>query len=331
MLGLAVGSRATSAFMLVPFLAYMWRDGRHSEIRPFMVTVIAVALAAWAPIYWEYELHFLNFYDSKVGHLAVLRLLAKDCLGLLGAAAALIAAAISLPRLARLPGDVFRDKNVMVWALAIAVTGISFARLPHEAAYLIPVYPFALLIMAKYFRPVALAGALAVIVLAGFIDLTAPGEEIRFGELAEARPGQGLLLSNRDTMRKQLDFVRDIEALPPPEQRTVFALGFVYPMFVVRNYEDLDVGVLEKDDDSISQLSDKGKAEDTAKQLTYVWLLDYDDFSDYREKGFRFWYTQDAGRSTAALYNYRLGLVGGQEIDLGRGPSGGSGAARTDR
>jgi hypothetical protein len=220
----------------------------------------------------------------------------------------------------------------MLWVLAIAVTAISFARLPHEAAYLIPVYPFALFIMAKYFRPAALAGALAVMVLAGFIDLTAPGEEIGLTELAEARPGQGLVLSNRDTMEKQIDFTRDLDAeLAKVEQKTIVSLGFVYPIYVVQNYEDLNVGILEKDRDAISQLSDKGKADDRRRPVTYVWLLDYDTFNERRAEEYGFMYTQDAGRSTAALYDYRVGLFGGKEIDLGRGPSGGSGAARTDR
>jgi hypothetical protein len=105
----------------------------------------------------------------------------------------------------------------------------------------------------------------------------------------------------------------------------------VYPIYVVRNYDDLNVGMLEKDKSSISQLSDKGRADDTRREVTYVWLLDYEDFNEFKDQQYLFRYTQDAGRSTAALYDYRLGLYGGSEIDLGRGPSGGSGAARTDR
>jgi hypothetical protein len=331
MLGLAIGSRATSAFMVLPLLAYMWRDGRHSEIRPFVVSAIAVSLAAFAPIYWKYEIGFLNFYDSEVGYKAVLRLLAKDCLGLTGAAAVAVAAALSLPRLLRLPADVFRDKNVMVWALAIAVTGMSFARLPHEAAYLIPIYPFAFFIMARYFRPAALAGTLAVIVLAGFIDLTSPGEEISASALLDARPGRGLVLSNDETMRKQIEFADDVKSIGATSNNTIVALGFVYPIFVVRNYDELNVGKLEEDESAISQLSDKGKAEDPRRGITYVWLLDFDSFSDFREREATFMYTPDAVRSTAALYEYRPGLYGAALIDLGRGPSGGSGAARTDR
>lgn len=330
MLGLAVASRSTAVLLLIPCLIYIWRDGRRAEIRPFVVTVVAVALAAWAPVYWKYDLKFLTFYDSEVGYLSVLRLLAKDCLGLIGAAAVVAAAAASLSRLARLPRDAFADKDVMFQVLAIGVTAASFARLPHEAAYLIPIYPFGLLLMARYFRPMALTGAIAAIVLAGFADLTSPGEEISLSALAHSRPGAGLVLSNRDTMQKQIDFVRDVERLDVPEH-TVVSLGFVYPIFAVRNADNMRVGIQEPDLSSISQLSDKGRTDDVDRQIMYVWLLEFDAFERLRSDGWRFMYTQDAGRSTAALYDYRPGLYGAREIDLGRSPTGGSGAARTDR
>ena len=330
MLGLAVASRSTSLVMLVPLLAYMWRDGRRGETRAFLVATIAVALLAWAPIYWKYELRFINFYDSKVGYLAVLRLLGKDCLGLFGSMAVIAAAAVSLPRLARLPMDAVRDKNVMVWTLAAGVTLLSFSRLPHEAAYLIPVYPFGLFIMARYIRPMALAAAIAVIVLAGFVDLTSPGEEISLSAFTDAKLGQGLVLSNRDTMIKQIDFARDIEELPAPAH-SVVSVGFVYPILAVRNYEKFEIGILEKDKSAISQLSDKGQAKDVERDIVYVWLIDFDDFTMFKAQQYTFRYTQDAGRSIASLYGYRLGFYGDTVIDLGRGPSGGSGAARTDR
>jgi len=332
MLGVAIASRSTSALMFVPMVAYLWRDHRRDEIRTFIVAAVFVALVAWFPIYWTYDLRFLNFYDSEVGYLVVARLLAKDTLGIIGALGVLAAAAFSLPRLARLPGDTLRDKDVMLWILAIGVTLFTFLRLPHEAAYLIPVYPFAFLIMARYFYPVALAGAIAAIVIASVFDFTAPGEEISVGELVELRPGKGLILSNRDTMQAQLDFVEDLEAYDIPDN-TVVATGFVYPMFAVRNFEEMEVGILEKDRSAISQLSDAGKTTEARPggPVIWVWLLDWDQFQEFRAQGFNFMYTQDAGRSQASLYEYRMGLFGGTEIDLGRSPTGGSGTARTDR
>ena len=330
MLGLAISSRSTSVFMLLPLVVYMWRDGQRSEIRAFIVTAIAVSFAAWLPIYWKYGIEFFNFYDSKVDYLNVLRLLGKDTLGLFGAMAVIAAIIISLPRLIHLPADALRDKHLDVWLLAIAVTIIAFSRLPHEAAYLIPVYPFGFLLMAKYFQKWVLAGTVAVIIAAGFVDLTSPGDEINSEAFTNAQLGGGLILSNRDTQQAQRDFVRDIEALDIPDN-TVVSLGFIYPQFAVRNRDDLDIGILEKDESSISQLSDKGKADDISRRITYVWLLDYEEFLKRKALGYSFMYTLDAGRSTAGLYDYRPGLFGATAIDLGRGPSGGAGAARTDR
>ena len=103
---------------------------------------------------------FLRFYDAKVRYLNVLRLLGKDTLGLLGSLAVLVAIVISLPRLIRLPVDFVRDKHVMVWVLVMAIGVAVFLRLPHESAYLIPIYPFGFFIMAKYFQRWVLLGAL---------------------------------------------------------------------------------------------------------------------------------------------------------------------------
>ncbi|MEX0751205.1 MAG: hypothetical protein WD359_10405, partial [Dehalococcoidia bacterium] len=322
--------RSTSALMLVPLLAYMWRDDLKHEIRPFIVAMVAVSLLAWTPGYWRYGPGMLTFYDAKVGYLNVLRLLGKDTLGLFGSMAVIAALVVSLPRLARLPADVVRDKHVMVWVLAIAVTIVAFARLPHEAAYLIPVYPFAFLLMAKYVQKWVLTGAIGVVLLAGWVDLTSPGEEINSEAFTNASIGKGLVLSNRETMLNQIDYVEDIEALDVAND-TVVSLGFIYPQFAVLNRDRLRLDILEKDEDSISQLSDAGKAVAVERNIVYVWLLDWDQFQGFSSQGFAFAHTLDAGRSTAGLYDYRPALLGSRAIDLGRGPSGGAGAARTDR
>jgi hypothetical protein len=175
-----------------------------------------------------------------------------------------------------------------------------------------------------------ITGAIAVVLLAGWVDLTSPGEEINSEAFTNASLGRGLVLSNRETMLNQRDYVEDIEALEIPEN-TVVSLGFIYPQFAVLNRDRLQLGILEEDENSISQLSDKGKAVDEEQRKVYVWLLDWDDFQMYRGEGYGFAHTLDAGRSTAGLYDYRPALLGSIAIDLGRGPSGGAGAARTDR
>jgi len=336
MLGLAIGSRLPSAAMLLPAVVYLWRDGRRSELRDFIVWTVAVPMVAFLPIVWKYGPDFLTFYDAKVGYRTVIRLLAKDSLGLLGAAALGIGVLVSVPRLAKLPGDIVRDKHVMVWSLAIVLYVIVFLRLPHEAAYLLPLYPFAFLLIGKYFKTAVLAGVIGVMLLANFVDLTTKNHEVALSSFKELRLGQGMLLSNRDTMRAQRSFVRDIENTQVANN-SVVVMGFAYPQFAYLNRDRLQLGLLEQDTSAISQLTDKGKAVDTKRLVTYVWLLNYTDFQRYLAQGSSIYYTLDAGRSTQALYNYRPGLydkppaASVKAIDVGQGPSGGRGAADTTR
>ena len=222
------------------------------------------------------------------------------------------------------------DKHVMTWVLAIGAVVFVFSRLPHEAAYLIPLFPFAFLVVGRYFSRWVLAGTIAMMLMASFVDLTTTNHEVSVQSFNDLRLGQGMLLSNRDTQNAQLKYTRDIQNHDLPDN-SVISIGFLYPQFAVLNRNKLKLGILEEDANSISQLTDKGKAEDIAHQRTFVWLLDFSDYEKFKKRNVTFFYTQDAGLSMAALYKYRLGVLGGAVIDLGRTPSGASGAARTDR
>ena len=48
-----------------------------------------------------------------------------------------------------------------------------------------------------------------------------------------------------------------------------------------------------------------------------VWLLEYEDYAKFQQDGEQFFYTLDAGRSTAALYSYRPGVLGARLIEVG--------------
>jgi hypothetical protein len=330
MLGLAIGSRLPSAIMLLPFVVYLVRDDRRHELREFLVWSVVVPMVAFLPIIWTYGAGFLNFYDAKIGVRTVIRLLAKDSVGLLGTAGIGLGVLLSMPRLAKLPRDFLHDKHVMTWVLAIAGVAFVFSRLPHEAAYLIPLFPFAFLLVGRYFSRWVLAGTIAMMLIASFADLTTTNHEVSLVSVTKLRLGQGMLLSNRDTENAQLTYTRDIENHDLPDN-SVISIGFLYPQFAVLNRNRMKLGILVKDTGSISQLTDKGKAEDPVHHRTFVWLLDYTDFEKFKKQGATLLYTQDAGISTAALYGYRPGVLGGKVLDLGRSPSGASGTARTDR
>ena len=341
-LGIAAGFRLTSMFMLPVFLLLLWRLPNRGQRQTFVISAIATTALAFLPVFATYGLQFLNFYDQDVQIEEFIKRLGKDGLGIIGGVAVLFVLLLSIKRLVRFPLDLLRDANVLMWVAAIGVLFASYTRLPHEIAYLIPVFPFGYFLMARYLSRTLLVAALAVIVLAGFIDVTSPDDTvgIEASTFTSARLGKGMLLSDIDTLRNQKEFAEELRELTITHRGiktpATIVVGFIYPELVSLFRDTLDIEVLEEDLSAISQLSDKGHACDPIcgprPTLEYVWLLDFDTFERYQAEGRFIYYTADAARSTFAVYGYRPGYFGAFELQLSReNPSLGAGTAATDR
>ncbi len=342
LLGIAAGFRLTSMFMLPVFLLLIWRMRFRDQGRTFAIAALATTMLVYAPVFMTYGLDFLNFYDQDVHIEEFIKRLGKDGLGIIGGLTVLAALLLSAKRLLRLPGDLLRDANVLVWAVAIGVVFASYTRLPHEIAYLIPVFPFGFFLMARYLSRPLLVTALVVIVAAGFVDLTSPDDTtgISASTFTSARVGKGMLLSDVDTLRNQKEFAEELRKLTVSHRAIVLpavvVVGFIYPELVSLYRDELEIAILEKDESAISQLSDKGRACDPAcnvrPDIEYVWLLEFDEFQHYLDSGRTVYYTDDAARSTYSVYGYRLGYFGALELQLSRdNPSLAAGTASTDR
>ncbi len=207
LIGVTMGFRFQGAIVWLPLAFLAWRSGRKAEVVPMTAAAAGVALLAYSPVLAVYGLDFFNYYDASVGYQDVLRLLGKEALGVIGGLGVLAGVAISLPRLRTLPADLRLDPTLATWVLLIVVYFISFSRLPHEIAYLIPVFPFGFLLMGRYFTRTALAVAVGSILFAGAIDVTTPDQGLGF---TSATIGKGLVLSNAETMSAQRNFVEEI-------------------------------------------------------------------------------------------------------------------------
>jgi hypothetical protein len=287
-----------------------------------------VALLAYAPVLVVYGVDFFNYYDASVGYVDVLRLLGKEALGVFGGLGVLIGLALSLRRLRSLTADLRVDPSLGAWLLLILVYFASFSRLPHEIAYLIPVFPFGFLLMGRYFTRTALGIAVGAILLAGAIDVTTPEDGIN---LTSATLGKGLVLSNAETMSAQHEFVREVIQANVPDGSVVMT-GFIFPQLAVRERDRLETRILQRDYGAISMLSDRGEAVDTTRDLRYVWLLTYETFEALRSQGYSMFMVPDAAGSTAALYDYRPGIFGATFLALEQAaPSIARGTGETDR
>jgi hypothetical protein len=330
-LGVAVGFRLQSFIVWLPFAYYIWRTYKWRDLAPFTLAAGGVAAIAFAPVLAAYGPDFFNYYDAAVGYQDVLRLMGKEALGVIGGLGVLVGVAFSFGRFKALPADLRDRPEVVVWVGVVAVYLVTFLRLPHEIAYVIPVFPFGFFIMGRYFKPGALAGATLAILLAGIVDITTPSDALNLDSLRTASVGQGLILSNADTMTAQREFVEDVASAEVPDH-TVVMTGFVFPQLAVRERDRLDARILQRDYAAISMLSDRGEAVDEARDIRYVWLLTYDEFMALRSQGYSFFLVPDAAGGTAALYDYRPTLFGATFLELERfAPAAGAGTASTDR
>ena len=348
LLGLAAGFRLTSSIMLLPFWILLWRTGERREIRPLTTTTVATAFVMYVPVLMVYGFDFLNFYDQSIPVGEFARRLGKDGLGIIGGLALLVALGLSFQRLRRLPGDLLRDAQVLTWIAVLVVFFISYTRLPHEVAYLIPVFPFGFFLLSRYVSRGLLVATLSVVVLAGFVDVTSSGGAvvgIDRETFTSARIGNGMLFSDIDTLRGQRDFAREIRQLTTNageiKRPAVIIVGTIYPELVMLFEKELSIEILEDDKEAISQLSDKGHACDPAcympeanfrPDIEYVWLLELDQLQRFLEEDRTVYITTEAAQGTLNVYGYRPVYLGVIELALSRdGPSLGSGAASTDR
>ncbi len=331
-IGLAIGFRLTAFWAAFAFLFWIWRERRLRSAIPFVGAMGIVSVIAYSPVLATYGIGMFNFYDAKISLLGFFNLLGKDALGLIGAIAVIVGTALSLPRLKRLPADFLADNHVALWVVLSALVFASFTRLPHEVAYLIPLYPFGFFLMARYFRLPVLAAVLALVVLAGFVDITSPGnDEINQQKFTNAQIGAGMVLSDLDTMKSQRAYANDLAALDIPDHSVVF-IGTIFPQFAIRNKDRLELGILERDHSAISMLTDRGEAIDTAKDIRYVWLLKYDTFEAFRRQRYQFFYVHDAEGGNAVVFHFRPAYYGATEVLEGRTPvSEGKGTASTNR
>jgi hypothetical protein len=329
-LGLAVGFRLTSCWAAFAFLLWLWRERQLRAAIPFLGAIGATSLIAYSPVLAVYGLRMFNFYDAKIGLLSVLKLLGKDTLGIVGTLSVIAGLIVSLPRLIRLPHDLTRESHLALWVAMVLLFFISFTRLPHEVAYLIPVFPFGFFLMARYFQRAVLVGAAAMILFAGFVDVTTPGDELDRGSITGAKIGGGMMLSDIDTLKNQRDFADELASVSLPPHSVVLT-GFIYPQLVMRNKDRLEIGILDRDYKAISMLSDRGQAIDREKDIRYVWLLKYDAFQALSAEGYSFYYVRDAEKSSASVFGYRPAYFGATRLALRSDTASGGGTAKTDR
>lgn len=156
LLGLAVGSRITSGAIWLPLAWWIYQERDQNTLKNlllFSLTAFLVAAASFMPVVRRYGLDFFTFadnaeYPSLIG---LISLGVVKVWGVIGSIGLLALGGVALFNVSHIK-NVLLERHVKRGAilalLVIALYAISFLRLPHESAYLMPMVPFALLVVA---------------------------------------------------------------------------------------------------------------------------------------------------------------------------------------
>jgi len=291
-LGLAIGSRITSGAMLLPLTLWVFLEERSStscrRFAIFSVTTLMIGSICYLPVVDRYGLDFLRFYDN-IGYETVESLLAKISVHVWGASASLgfIALCCLVPFTFRDIREVLTQplvkRGLALSSLSIALFTVAFFRLPHEAAYLIPVVPFVLLLLAlllshhllKYF-------CIALLLSSFFVNISRSGVTL-----------SGPIIQDHLTRQSQIEETNKLmEAVTRLSEKSVIVVGGTLALIKI--------------------LDDKHQ-----NNHQYVYgIKDSTAFKQYIEQGFQVYFFNDMDRYNMLLYGVDLRKFGAQQLDV---------------
>jgi hypothetical protein len=284
-LGAAVGTRITSAAMFLPFGLMLLQpmNGRSNmrEVVKLLLGMLLVAAASFAPVIAAYGTEFLTF--SEGGYPSLIQVVRKSTLdvwGIVGLLAIAIALATLIfqkaktSRVSSIPPTV-SNLSLLAWMLAVLLYAAVYLRLPHEAEYLIPALPFAILILARFlarrtfkYLCIALMGSSFILSLSETGIPSRPDFSVFsikhqvLGRELVLDPLFGPILANHSRRMNELEFTSCVlsSASNLPEQSVVIA-GWWAPQLVI------------------------GQLDNTQTTVEFAFILDVDQIHDYLRDG----------------------------------------------
>ncbi len=170
--GLAIGCRLSSGLWLVPIAITVWQntpdERRGRAVLDLLILSLTVGLIAFAPVLLASGFRFLHHYGHGYPSLLVVfKNATLDLVGIPGTIALALAGIAGVPR-GRRSWNVATPRQrevVRACAAGIPLFVAAFLYLPHEAAYLIPVLPLALLMGAVLLPRAVTIGLCAALIL----------------------------------------------------------------------------------------------------------------------------------------------------------------------
>jgi hypothetical protein len=297
-LGLGIGSRLTSAVMMIPLALTLFaarpasRATRHTAM--FVVATASTAAIAFLPVWLTYGLGFLTFSDHSryPDILLVIQRATEGVWGRLGLLGIVLAIAVRLlwPRLVPTDTPIQRPFSHLIlsaWILTVSLYCIAFVRLPHQSGYLIPTVPFVLLALACLLPRSLYWGVCLLLVLSPFITVGRHGLQ------------EGPIFLDQQARRGEMQYVAKllqvIRGLP---DAAVVVVGWHFPVIAVSATAsaatDVDLTVLTR----------------------VVYLVDRPALDAFARSGTRIYYLDEVREFNKARYGIDLQMHGGVPLNV---------------
>lgn len=289
MMGLAIGSRITSAILILPFIYLILVENKEiKKIIHFFVTACATALILFLPLYLQYGLNFISYYPTQTG----ISFIWSDMtyyFGILAVLFGLILFILSFKKL--FENVVKKDETTIFLLFSIFLVVFLYIGAPYEMSYLIPAIPFGLLLLNKISSR-KLFGILCVFLLLNSF--------IYIGLSSNISPiiSEGAVITDAGD---RVQLLNEIGEITSNLNNSVIISGEYFPVMCYmyeKSYTPQIIGFGKKD---------YGMRWNYEKNVGYVYLAHLNEIKYWQKKGYKIYYMGSSAYDNTRL-NYKFDL-----------------------
>lgn len=288
-MGLATGSRISSAILALPFLFLIWIENRKiKDAIYFCMTMALTSLFLFLPLFLRYGLRFLTYYR---GTASIFRI-GYEAIKHFGILAVLWGVTVFFMSLRPLSGEIIRrDKNTLFLLSAILLMGILFLRVPYEIEYVIPMIPFGLVLLNRVSKR-----ELMVIFCALLVSNSALSPGI--GQAI----GDGAIRGNMEARKEQVKFVQHLMAAKV-EDHSVVIIGLWLPAL---SYLNENVSCMKNQKMMGDANSPQKGVWNFEKDIWYRYSVPLDELQELQGRGYTIYYIEGMRDYIKRVHGYDL-------------------------
>lgn len=290
MMGLAVESRMTSIFLILPFIYLILRENHKKNIQIiyFLVSMIISTAILLLPLFFQYGTQFLTYYPTLTSGGKILEDLNQ--FGLFALFFGFIMFSISIKKLIR---DIKKNDEILIFLIfAVSLISIIYMGAPYQIEYLIPAIPFTLVLLNKISNRKLFTIFCALLLLNSFISFeitpnTAPTIE------------KGALIKDSEIRAKVTDMV-DMIAKSNINNSIVISAEYFPIISYLNENSQKNHKIIENDKyDKINW--------NLERNVGYIYLIDPNKIDYWQKKGYKIYYMgNSANEITRLYYKYNL-------------------------